>query len=198
MLLLSKFTRRKVLQILNYAANFLVYQIKRSNSVSTLKRTSLHQSEINASDFVVKFSLNVSDCNFYTSIELPCQHIFAARKMGGIDLFDESLCDMRWTASHYHRRQRMFLNKLEVGPSKVQQLCQKQLSRNKKFPEASMICVKIASLDSDVGGIHYQRGTKLFHNLAFMQGDNQEVSIKSVDHESKFLLLLLHLYTSDR
>ena len=89
----------------NSAENFVLNQIERSNSVNNLKRISLHQFEINTSDFVVKFSLNVCDCNFYTSMKLPCQHIFAAREMSNIDLFDESLCDMRWTASYYHRRQ---------------------------------------------------------------------------------------------
>ena len=121
MLLLSKFIRNFKF-LTNYAANFVVNQTERSNSVNNLKRISPHQFEINTSDFVVKFSLNVCDCNFYLSMKLPCQHIFAARKMSDIDLFDESLCDMRWTASYYHRRQRIFLNKLEVGPSKAPQL----------------------------------------------------------------------------
>ena len=65
------------------------------------------------------------------------------------------------------------------------------------FREANKICVKIASLVSDVGGIHYQRRIELLHNLAYMWGENQEVSVKSVDHESKFLLPLLHPHTSD-
>ena len=106
----------------NYAANFVINQIKRSRSVNNLKMISPHQFEINTSDFVLKFSLNVCGCNFYTSMKLPCQHIFAATKMSDIDLFDESLCDMRWTASYYHRRQRIFVNKLEAGPSKAPQL----------------------------------------------------------------------------
>ena len=38
---------------------------------------------------------------------------------------------------------------------------------------------------------------ELLHNLAYMWGENQKVSVKSVDHESKLLLLLLHPYTSD-
>ena len=109
---------------------------------------------------------------------------------------------MRWTASYYHRRQRIFLNKLEVGPSKAPQLVvatkpKKILNQNERFREANKICVKIASLVSDVGGIHYQRRIELLHNLAYMWGENQEVSVKSVDHESKFLLPLLHPNTSD-
>ena len=153
----------------NYAANFVINQIERSRSVNNLKRISPHQFEINTSDFVVKFSLNVCGCNFYTSMKLPCQHILAARKMSDIDLFDESLCDMRWTASYYHRRQRIFLNKLEAGPSKAPQLVvatkpKKILNQNERFREANKICVKIASLVSDVGGIHYQRRIELLHN----------------------------------
>ena len=106
----------------------------------------------------MKFSLNVCDCNFYTTMKLPCLHIFAARKVSDIDLFDESLCHMTWTASYYHRRQRIFLNKLEVGPSKATQLVvatkpTKTSNQNEKFWKGNKICVKIASLVSDVGGI---------------------------------------------
>ena len=89
-----------------------------------------------------------------------------------------------------------FLNKLEVGPSKTQLVVatkpKKILNQNERFRKANKVCVKIASLASYVGGIHYQRRMELLHNLAYMWGENQEVSIKSVDHESKFLLLLLH------
>ena len=114
-----------------------------------------------------------------------------------IDLFDESLCDMRQTASYYHWRQRICLNKLEVGPSKAPQLIvatkpKKILNQNERFREANKLCVKIASLVSDVGGIHYQRRIELLHNSEYMWGENQEESIKSVDYESKFLLILLH------
>ena len=59
----------------NYAANFVVNQIERSRSVNNLKRISPHQFEINTPDFVVKFSLNVCACNFYTSMKLPYQHM---------------------------------------------------------------------------------------------------------------------------
>ena len=76
--------------LIHYTANFVVTQIERSNSVSNWKRISPHQFEINTSNIVVKFSLNVCNCNFYTSMKLPCQHIFAARKMRDINLFDES------------------------------------------------------------------------------------------------------------
>ena len=122
--------------------------------------------------------------------------------MSDNDLFDESLCDMRWTASYYHRRQRIFLNKLEVGRSKVPQLVvatkpKKILNQNERFREENKIYVKSALLVSDVGGIHYQRRIELLHNLVYVWGENQEWSINSVDYESKFLLLLLHSYTSD-
>ena len=80
--------------------------------------------------------------------------------MSDLDLFDESLCDMRWTASYYHRRQRIFLNKLEVGQSKALQLVvatksKKILNQNERFWEANKICVKTASLVSDEQELNY-------------------------------------------
>ena len=36
-------------------------------------------------------------------MKLPCRHIFAARVETGIDMFDTTLCDERWSASYYYK-----------------------------------------------------------------------------------------------
>ena len=42
------------------------------------------------------------------SMLLPCRHILAYREKTGLNLFDKSLCDMRWTLDHYKSSERIF------------------------------------------------------------------------------------------
>jgi len=42
-------------------------------------------------------------------MKLPCRHIFALRKHVGMDLFDPSLCDRRWTIDYYKSKQKILL-----------------------------------------------------------------------------------------
>ena len=105
-------------------------------------------------------------------MKLPCQHISAAREMSDIDLFDESLCDMRRTASYYHRRQRIFFKQVRSWTIKAPQLVvttkpKEILNQNERFWEVNKICVN--------RGIHYQRRNELLHNFAYMWITNIEV-----------------------
>ena len=50
------------------------------------------------------------DCLFRKSMMLPCRHIFALRKNLEMPLYDEALCDNRWTSEYYKETQRIFLN----------------------------------------------------------------------------------------
>ena len=45
------------------------------------------------------------------SMKLPCCHIFFVRETLGLDLFDECICDQRWTMQYYESNQRVFLTK---------------------------------------------------------------------------------------
>lgn len=38
----------------------------------------------------------ICDCIFFTSMQLPCQHIIAFRHQNNIELFDPSICNDRW------------------------------------------------------------------------------------------------------
>lgn len=43
-------------------------------------------------------------------MKLPCRHILSVRSVLGLDLYDESLCDKRWTSSYFQESQRIFLS----------------------------------------------------------------------------------------
>lgn len=43
-------------------------------------------------------------------MRLPCRHIFNLRKKQSLSLYDNSLCDERWTRNFYYQNQRVFKN----------------------------------------------------------------------------------------
>lgn len=41
-------------------------------------------------------------CGFFKTMHLPCRHIFQFRKSSNLDLFEPSLCAMRWSKQYYY------------------------------------------------------------------------------------------------
>ncbi|XP_036335427.1 protein FAR-RED IMPAIRED RESPONSE 1-like [Rhagoletis pomonella] len=56
-------------------------------------------------------------CTTSASSLLPCRHLFAVRKSLDLSLYEERLCNMRWTKEYYKRTQRIFRVKTagEIG-----------------------------------------------------------------------------------
>ena len=112
-------------------------------------------------------------------MRLPCRHIFAVRDEAGINLFEATLCDERWTTKYYKESQRIFCSDvcddnpsveiLQLSPHKRISLFQvpnKDLisvastlasffiwtMQSEKFHQASKISMKLASLASEASG----------------------------------------------
>ena len=56
-------------------------------------------------------TINQCCCRLWVSMKLPCCHIFFVRETLGLDLFDECICNQRWTMQYYESNQRVFLTK---------------------------------------------------------------------------------------
>ena len=50
-----------------------------------------------SSNGIVEATESTCQCNAWTSMKLPCRHIFMVREKIGADLFDSGLCAVRWT-----------------------------------------------------------------------------------------------------
>lgn len=57
---------------------------------------------------IIKMTASSCECNDRISSKLPCRHIFAVRRALHLPLFDEKLCNVRWTNDYYGRTQRIF------------------------------------------------------------------------------------------
>ena len=55
---------------------------------------------VNASSGKLKVTCETCACTFWTSMRLPCRHMFAVREKCGLSLFDLSLASVRWTNAY--------------------------------------------------------------------------------------------------
>lgn len=46
-------------------------------------------------------SVNTCQCSSWKSMRLSCRHILAVQRKLGLDLFDNELCDRRWSTDYY-------------------------------------------------------------------------------------------------
>ena len=70
---------------------------------------------VHASEGVIDVGLTDCTCLFRKSMLLPYRHnMFALRKKLEEPLYDERICNIRWTSAYYHDNQRIFL---DMAPS---------------------------------------------------------------------------------
>ena len=65
--------------------------------------------------------VTISACEYssWKSMKLPCRYIFAVRSKLGIELFDDILCDKRWS-TWYKENQRIFCDDASIDHPDVE------------------------------------------------------------------------------
>ena len=93
-----------------YAYNFTAKQLDLTDKVKIPDNIITdQQATVCTSEGNINVCCSCCECLSWKSMKLPCRHIFALRKHIGMDLFDSSLCDQRWSIAYYKSKQRMFL-----------------------------------------------------------------------------------------
>ena len=114
-------------------------------------------------------------------MRLPCRHISAVRQTTSENMYDESLCDIRWTNDFFKNNQRIFSKSFTVDdePMAVQVIRKKHeiLNKAQKFRESSTITTKLAQLASDVRSAEYLRRMEVLKTLALHWENGHEVYI---------------------
>ena len=93
-----------------YAYKFVEKQLELTSKVKLNPTSAAGVYEVESSEGKIKVSSDICECTFWKSMKLPCRHILAARESAGTDLFDETLCDRRWSSCYYKEKQRIFLD----------------------------------------------------------------------------------------
>lgn len=71
------------------------------------------QVNVLTSEGTLAITSSTCQCIGRMSMLLPCCHILAYREKIGLNLFDKSLCDKRWTFDHYKSSQRIFSDEVQ-------------------------------------------------------------------------------------
>ena len=89
-----------------YGYQFVAKQMNLVNKVKiSIVGNDLH---LSSSEGVLETTVTSCTCCSWLSMKLPCRHIFAMRMEMKLDVYDESLCDRRWTMEYYRESQRIF------------------------------------------------------------------------------------------
>lgn len=140
---------------------------------------------IETSEGVKNVSVMECDCLFRTSMMLPCRHILALRKKLCEPLYDEDLCNNRWTSKYYHETQRIFLDRSASASTALQvtQATSKRsiLSQHQKYRKAVVLTSELASIASEASGVHFDRRLNLLKHLVDFWKCGEEVGLTKVD-----------------
>lgn len=134
------------------------------------------------SEGLITVTSSACQCGFWQSMRLPCRHILAVRESLGVNLFDEALCDGRWSMEYYKANQRIFLSPQEGTSSQVSVISvpapkKRILSQFEKFHKVSKVTTKLPSLASEESGSGFHKRFNLLEQLVSEWGNGKCVSL---------------------
>ena len=144
----------------NYASKYVLKQIDIASSVQYNFEMSAdnHSYKLMTSNGLVLVTPSTCSCLFATSMRLPCRHIFALRRIKDLPLFQENLCEVRWSAAYYKHTQRSFTsvnNESEESASGLN-VCRLSSTRTRshqqKFRIAHDMAKKLANVAAFASG----------------------------------------------
>ena len=122
-------------------------------------------------------SIDSCKCSFFTSMLLPCRHIFAVRRHFNLTIYDEALCARRWTLAYFKTKQRIYHRPeatepdtgnsnsvmLNIQSSEPQQ--KTILSEQQKYQKAYSLLVKIGQIISEQGMMEFNHNMNVLESL---------------------------------
>ena len=88
----------------SYASALVLKQLELAKKVKEINKENSRYI-VQTSEGERTVSLEKCACGFYSSICLPCHHIFALRIKLGKPLYDPAVCEQRWTTAYYKSTQ---------------------------------------------------------------------------------------------
>ena len=90
-----------------YACQFVAKQLSFIEKVN-LPEPIEDRFNVVSSEGEIEVTPTTCTCSSWLSMKLPCRHILAVRSRLNLNIFDETLCDKRWSADYYRASQRVF------------------------------------------------------------------------------------------
>lgn len=166
----------------SYALSFVLENIKKSEKVLIENKAGLYLAKSSAG--IVNVTPSSCSCLFSKSMLLPCEHLFRCRKEENLTLFEDTLCDQRWTKKYYRTKQRVFSGSVNKGTKAVSidKMTSRKLenfNKNERYRNASDLCRQLPGLAAEVSGNTYVRRIRILDELCCAWQNNEEVILKT-------------------
>lgn len=145
----------------SYAFEFVLKQLQLTVKVTFTNPSDDTNVLVETSHGLKAISTTSCECIFNTAMSLPCRHIFALRELRNEPVFDESLCNRRWSMEFYKSSQRVFINDgthdISISLTSEEDHRKNRVLTHEKFRKASLISAELASVASEASNIHFKR-----------------------------------------
>ena len=166
----------------SYASGLVIKQLETTRKVKNIKEEN-NSYVVETSEGERTVTITKCACSFFTSICLPCRHIFALRAKLGKSLYDPTICDQRWTSTYYKCTQRILSNSQPTSSLVIVKSNPKThvLSQHEKYRKALLLTSELASVASVASHIHFERRLKLIRELIDCWKCGEEVGLTDID-----------------
>ncbi|KAG1650976.1 Zinc finger SWIM domain-containing protein 3 [Nymphon striatum] len=176
-----------------FAFKYVKQQLQFSLNTTIVGRVDDRSATVNTTSLgnIVVF-VDSCECSFFTSMLLPCRHVFGVRRHLNFPLFDESLCALRWTVHYYKSSQRVYQERpaqpddsnsadgsitLQVqGGERTRNV----LSEQQKYRKAHFLMMTIAQIISEQGMRDFEYNMQVLNNLKDYLQERKKVVITEI------------------
>ncbi|KAG1650974.1 Zinc finger SWIM domain-containing protein 3 [Nymphon striatum] len=184
-----------------FAFKYVKQQLQFSLNTTIVGRVDDRSATVNTTSLgnIVVF-VDSCECSFFTSMLLPCRHVFGVRRHLNFPLFDESLCALRWTVHYYKSSQRVYQERpaqpddsnsadgsitLQVqGGERTRNV----LSEQQKYRKAHFLMMTIAQIISEQGMRDFEYNMQVLNNLKDYLQERKKVVITEIVEQAGTVL----------
>lgn len=169
----------------NYSFDYVHKQINSIEKVKIMNKSDNGFFEVSCSNRNTLTTAESCQCGDFSSMLLPCRHIFAVRKHQHIPLFSKDLCHIRWTRSYYLTKQRVGVvnSNITANISCTVSRKQKILTLTEKRKAAIAITNSLVELLSLSSNSEFNHKLEILKKLEFCWKSGQQISINTIDDE---------------
>ena len=129
-----------------YAFDMVKQQLLASTKVEVLS-----SSTVSSSSGVRDVSNTECECQFATTMGLPCKHILAIRRNNGLDMYCADAVNVRWTAQFYSSKIHLGCQRPQLSFATQQTPRKSVMSERKRYKQAGLKLNEIQSVMSQCG-----------------------------------------------
>ena len=163
-----------------YSYDLLAEQYKMHQKVEVISKDT-----VKSSSGILTVTNDTCGCACYTTLKIPCRHIFAIRVFNKKDLFSETLVNNRWRNDFYLDSKVPIIAPSVIKPTVSRQIISKPqrrvLSECQKFKKVRLLTDKLANLISQCGMSEFQdKYNNIEEMLSMYQSGSRVLALSTV------------------